>query len=145
AVSKFSVPGQTLRVVGRFQKLISTPDVVPMQIQEWHIPASGHIVIHSQDEEWSRISGSKRVWEILKPRHERRRLRNFVLHFPVFALVFENELQGSTSRGKITDGIEGKICPKRVSSKEPGKTRPLTESGSAVSSNQATAQERIFH
>src|SRR5215472_1389839 len=139
ALSKFSVAGQAQWVIRGLQILVRAPDVVPMLLEECHITARGHIVIHGQDEQWSCVGGSISVREILNPRHQCGRLRDFVFHFAIVALIFENQLQGSTGGGKIPDGIEREICPKRVASEKPGKTRPLTESGSAVSGNQATA------
>src|SRR5215472_15113495 len=110
-----------------------------MLVEEGHITARGHRVIHGKYEQWSCVSGSISVREILNPRHQCGGLRDFVLHFPIGALKFKDQLQGITRSGKIPDGIEGEICPERVASEKPGKTRSLTESGSAVSGNQATA------
>src|SRR5262249_40557397 len=73
-MSESSVLGQALSVIRRFQKLICTPDIVPMLIRECHITARSHIVIHGQDEQRSCIRGRISVREILKPRYECGRL-----------------------------------------------------------------------
>src|SRR5207245_8786307 len=71
--------------------------------------------------------------------------RNFMWDLAVVPLVFADQLECSSRRGKVTLRMQCQRGPKRITSKKPGKTGPLALTGSSIARNKPGPEIWIGH
>src|SRR5215470_751228 len=116
-----------------------------MLTKKLQIPTVADVVVHRDYEKWSCVSRGVRISEFIEPTYQSRGLRNFVLDFPVAALIFADELKGRTRAGEVSDCIESQIGPERIATKKPRETRTRVVSRRAIAGDQPSTEKGIIH
>src|SRR4029077_21055850 len=132
AMPKPKILWQSSLVVRRFQKRIRFLQALPLFFRKSGVPALHDVIIHRDNVQRRRVSGSIRVWISLEPVHETRALGNLMRDLAILALEFADELQRRARIRKISRRIQRKRSPERIAPKKPRESWPLAFSRSAV-------------
>src|SRR4029077_12963501 len=100
--------------VGGLQKLVRSPQIVPVILREVHISAAAHIIVHDNQEQWSSIRGGESVRIIPEPVDQTGGLRNLMRNLSIRALKLNQERQCLSRSRKIPRAIQRERRPKRI-------------------------------
>ena len=82
-----------------------------MGADECGVTACTRVLLHRDDEKRRRVSRGEAIWESGEPRHQARRLRDFVLDLAIGALKFHEELQRGAHVREVANAVQRQRCP----------------------------------
>src|SRR5258707_11132014 len=124
-MSEAEVLREILRVIGRTEELERLPQAVPFLTRELDIAAVNDVIVDGNDVKRSGVGRGVSVRIIFEPVDKTCALGNFVGNLAVFTLELADKLKCGTSGGKISDRVQGKGSPERITAKIQGVARTL--------------------